>query len=64
MDEVLGLWAPLFEGAELKTGSHGVFRVQLDGETVFDKSQTKRFPKPGEVTEALRPKLGEPPQWR
>ena len=64
VNEVLGSWAPLFEAAELRTGVHGVFRVEVDGELVFDKAQTKRFPKPGEVSDALRPKLGEPPQWR
>jgi predicted Rdx family selenoprotein len=64
VDEVLGLWAPLFERAELRTGTHGIFRVELDGEPVYDKAQTKRFPKPGEVANVLRPKLGDPPHWR
>jgi predicted Rdx family selenoprotein len=64
VNEVLGFWAPLFEAAELRTGVHGVFRVEVDGEPVFDRAQTKRFPKPGEVPEALKPKLGEPPAWR
>jgi selT/selW/selH-like putative selenoprotein len=64
VNEVLGHWAPLFEGAELRTGSHGVFRVELDGDPVFDKAKAKRFPKPGEVADALRPRLGEPPDWR
>ena len=63
MNEVLGLWAPLFQGAELQSGTHGVFRVELDGEVVFDKGTTKRFPRPGEVVGTLRPKLGEPPDW-
>ena len=64
VNEVLGLWAPLFEAAELRGGTHGVFRVELDGETVYDRAQTRRFPKPGEVPDALRPKLGQPPDWR
>jgi hypothetical protein len=64
LSEVVGLWAPLFESAELRSGSHGIFRVELDGRPVFDKAQAKRFPKPGEVPEALKPTLGQPPHWR
>jgi len=35
--------------AELIAGDGGVFEVRVDGELVFDKAQTGRFPKPGEV---------------
>jgi predicted Rdx family selenoprotein len=64
-NEVMGLWAPLFRAAELRTGTHGVFRVELDGEVVFDRKQAGgRFPKPGEVPNLMRPRLGDPPSWR
>ena len=38
----------------LVKGSGGVFTVTVDGETVFSKFETGRFPQPGEVVEALR----------
>ena len=63
-DEVLGLWAPLLKGVELRTGTHGVFLVHLDDEVVFDKKEVRRFPKKGELAQKLRPILGEPPAWR
>lgn len=60
----MGLWAPLLRAAELRTGMHGVFRVELDGEVVFDKEDAGRFPNRGEMAKLLRPRLGEPPDWR
>jgi predicted Rdx family selenoprotein len=63
-EEVMGQWAPLFSAAELRTGVHGVFRVELDGQVVFDRKKSGRFPKPGEVPDLLRPVLGPPPDWR
>jgi predicted Rdx family selenoprotein len=62
--EVLDLWAPLFRQVELITGVHGVFRVELDDQTVYDREDTHRFPRPGEVPRLLRPTLGEPPDWK
>ena len=38
---------------ELIAGSGGIFDVKLDGETVYLKADTGRFPKPGEVTAIL-----------
>jgi hypothetical protein len=35
-----------------------VFDVRLDGELLFSKKQLGRFPAPGEVEEALAPRLG------
>jgi len=34
-------------------GGGGVFEVKLDGELVFSKKQTGRFPAPGEVEAML-----------
>jgi len=63
-EEVLDRWAPVLGGVELKTGSHGVFEVSIDGEEVFSKSRLDRFPDKGEVAKLLGPKLGSPPEWR
>jgi selT/selW/selH-like putative selenoprotein len=38
-------------------GSRGVFDVRLDGELVYSKHQTHRFPAPGEVVATLRERL-------
>jgi hypothetical protein len=39
--------------ATLVRGSGGVFQVRKDGELVFDKAATRRFPDEGEVTRLL-----------
>lgn len=41
-------------GAKLVPGGHGAFDVIIDGKTVFSKSKTGRFPRPGEVAEEIR----------
>ena len=38
----------------LNPGSGGVFEVSCDGEIVYTKADTGRFPKAGEVTGILR----------
>jgi len=40
--------------AELIRGGGGVFDVTVDGERVFSKRETGRFPEPGEVVARLR----------
>jgi selT/selW/selH-like putative selenoprotein len=62
--EILDKWAPVLEAVELKSGSRGVFDVELDGEKVFSKALLDRFPAAGEIVKLLTPKLGPPPQWR
>lgn len=62
--EILVGWAPVLHGLELKTGTKGVFRVFLDGERVFDKSEAGRMPEPGEVKALLEPRLGAALAWR
>ena len=52
-EEVLDRWAPVLGGVELKTGSHGVFEVSVDGEEVFSKARLDRFPDKGEVAKLL-----------
>ena len=39
--------------ARLIPGSGGVFEVSRDGEIVYSKADTGRFPKPGEVSKIL-----------
>jgi selenoprotein W-related protein len=63
-EEIMDKWAPALSGLELKTGSRGVFDVELDGEKVFSKALLDRFPAEGEIAKLLRPKLGPPPHWR
>jgi len=37
--------------ATLKPGSGGVFDIKCDGEIIFSKFDTKRFPDAGEMTQ-------------
>ena len=63
-DELLSRWAPIMRAVELQSGSHGVFEITLDGEIVFSKKASSRFPKPGEVAGLVEQKLGPPLDWR
>jgi selT/selW/selH-like putative selenoprotein len=40
--------------AELVAGRGGVFDVVADGKVIYSKSNTGRFPKPGEVSGLLK----------
>jgi len=40
--------------ANLIPGKDGIFDVIVDGKLVFSKSETGRFPNPGEVTSKLK----------
>jgi predicted Rdx family selenoprotein len=63
-EEIMDRWAPLLDGVELKTGSRGVFDVDVDVEKIFSKARAGRFPAEGEIASLLHPKLGPPPEWR
>lgn len=39
-------------------GKNGIFDVHLDGELVYSKYQTFRFPEPGEVEAEIRKRIG------
>jgi predicted Rdx family selenoprotein len=39
--EILEHWAPVLSKLELESGTHGVFRVAVDGQSVFDKAGLK-----------------------
>ena len=38
-------------------GKNGIFDVHMDGELIFSKHQTFRFPEPGEVEGEIRRRL-------
>ena len=40
--------------AELVDGGGGIFDVKLDGELVFSKFESNRFPKTGEIAAILK----------
>ena len=63
-DEVLSRWAPIMRTVELLTGSSGRFEVSLDGQLVFSKAKSGRFPRAGEVAGLFEQKLGPPLEWR
>ena len=58
--EILGQWAPVIKGLELRSGTGGRLEISVDGDTVFSKADLKRFPEEGEVSKLLRERLGEP----
>ena len=62
--EVLSRWAPIIRAVELVSASHGRFDISLDGELVFSKKASGRFPKPGEVAGHFEKKLGPALDWR
>ena len=63
-DELLSRWAPIMRAVELRSGDHGRFEISLDGQTVFSKKQSDRFPNPGEIAGLFEKKLGPPREWR
>jgi selT/selW/selH-like putative selenoprotein len=63
-EELLGRWAPVLAGVELKTGSKGRFEIHIDGDEIFSKARLDRFPNKGEVVKILQARLGSPPEWR
>lgn len=40
--------------SELIAGSGGVFTVTVDGDVVYSKAETGRFPEPGEAAKAVK----------
>ena len=62
--ELLSRWAPITRAVELQSGNNGRFEVTLDGELLFSKKATGRFPKPGEVAGLFERKLGPALEWR
>jgi selenoprotein W-related protein len=63
-DELLGGWAPIIRGLELRGGTKGRFEVTLDGEVLFSKQALGRHANPGEVAAIFERKLGPRIEWR
>ena len=61
--ELLTGWAPIMQTVELRSASKGRFEVTLDGELVFSKLASGRFPKSGEIAKHFEKKLGPPMTW-
>jgi selenoprotein W-related protein len=40
--------------SELQQGSGGIFDVEVDGDRVYSKHTTGRFPEPGEIVRLLK----------
>jgi selenoprotein W-related protein len=55
IQEELGLEAKLIRGRG------GVFEVRLDGETLFSKKRSGRFPEAGEVEKLIAARHSTPP---
>lgn len=58
--EILGQWAPVISGLELRSGTGGRLEISVDDELVFSKAQLKRFPDAGEVSRLMGERLGAP----
>ena len=61
---MLGAWAPIMVDVSLQSGNKGRFEVTLDGELIFSKATSKRFPSKGEIVKLAEPVLGPPIAWR
>ena len=48
------------ETFKIVTASQGKFEVRIDGETVFSKLETGRFPSNEEIKEAVKARIPEP----
>jgi selenoprotein W-related protein len=58
MDELLGKHHPHIEEMALHPSSGGIFEVTVNGEKLFSKKETGRFPEPGEVLGLIARKHG------
>ena len=48
------------ETFKIITATQGKFEVRIDGETVFSKLETGRFPSNEEIKEAVKARIPEP----
>jgi len=62
--ELLTSWAPIMRTVELQSASQGRFEISLDGELMFSKAASGRFPQPGEISAQFEKKLGPAIEWR
>ncbi len=55
--QLLGRFRNDISALKLVPGEKGVFDVRIDGELVFSKHETGRFPDEGEITEAAKARI-------
>jgi predicted Rdx family selenoprotein len=54
----------VLRGIELRSGVKGVFKISVDGATVYDKAATGHVPRPEEAAGAVEGRLGPRLHWR
>lgn len=59
MDELLNEFSYEISALTLIPGSGGVFDVKFDGELLYSKDKTDRFPNPGELKSLVGAKVQE-----
>ena len=52
-DELLSAYQHVVTDLTIVTGGQGVFDVEVDGQLIYSKHETGRFPNEGEVLSAL-----------
>jgi selenoprotein W-related protein len=57
----LGRLTPRLQAVELAPGYDGRFEVFVDGERVYSKLETKRYPELSELLDLVRQKLPDAP---
>lgn len=55
--EILNYYAEQISQINLHGGTGGAFEVSIDGEQVYSKLQTKRYPELEEITSAIQARL-------
>lgn len=55
----MGAFRTRIAGLEIVPSAGGVFEVSLDGETIFSKRQTGRFPEYEEIARHLEARAGD-----
>jgi selenoprotein W-related protein len=58
--QLLGRWGPIVRRFELSPSAWGTFEVSLDGELIYSKWARGRHPRPGEMLELVKERLGSP----
>ena len=56
--EVLSTYQHVIEQVTLKPGPNGIFDVEVNGDIIFSKYETKRHVEPGELLDLVRAIVG------
>lgn len=57
VEDVLRDYQHVIESVELRTGTGGIFLVEVDGDVLFSKQKVGRHAKPGEVLRLFRERV-------